>query len=55
MKTVKVTTRTWDPDAHLWTNAEEWDMRVPENEEEREQLCHFTKITYGDKVIYEEE
>ena len=55
MKTAKVTTRTWDPEARAWVDPEEWTMRVPENDEERKQLCHFTKITYGNKVIYEEE
>ena len=45
MLKAKATTKTWDPAAKAWTISEEWEINIPENDDEREQLCN------GDQVI----
>lgn len=55
MLKAKATTKTWDPDAKAWTISEEWEMNIPENDEEREQLCDFTQVIYGDHILHGED
>lgn len=50
MKTVKVTTKTYDNGAV--TDIEEWEMNVPETKKEWDDAVHISKITYGNKVLY---
>ncbi len=47
MKLARVVTTSYGEDG---ISHEEWFMRVPETPEEREELCNFTKIKYGNKV-----
>lgn len=55
MLKAKATTKTWDPDAKAWTISEEWEINIPENDEEREQLCDFTQVIYGDHILHGED